>query len=148
MQFNLKAILLVLTLLAGGSGATAQSQLSWSEGHVNALIPGQEVSAGYLRITNNGEQDETLVGFASAAAAMVQLHESSMSNGMMSMKHIESIVIPAGDSIQLQPSGLHLMIMGTNKEAFAGESISIDFHFESGAMFTASLPIKSMHSGH
>jgi copper(I)-binding protein len=141
-------ILVVAALLFLSTGLCAESELSWSDAYANALIPGQEVSAGYLTITNNGDQDERLVGFDSEAAEMVQLHESSMSNGMMSMKHIESMVIPAGESVQLQPGGLHLMIMGADKEAFAGESIEVDLHFSSGGMLTTTLPIKNMmHSG-
>ena len=126
----------------------AQSQLSWSSAHANALIPGQEVSAGYLSISNSGTQDEVLVSASSDAAAMVQVHESSMSNGMMSMKHIENLVIPAGSSVQFQPGGLHLMIMGADKEAFSADSIDVELQFESGAVLTATLPIKSLHGGH
>lgn len=152
MRLPLKIVLFSLGLLLISSGVNAQStsesKLSWSAGHANALIPGQEISAGYLSISNEGDQDEILVGFDSEAAAMVQLHESSMSNGMMSMKHIESLIIPAGETVEFQPGGLHLMIMGTDRDAFAGESIEVNIHFASGALVSASLPIKSLHSGH
>ena len=162
MRSPLQIVLFSLGLLLVGSGVNAQSEsgskpeseqeskLSWRAGHANALIPGQEVSAGYLSISNNGDQDETLVNFDSEAAAMVRLHESSMSNGMMSMKHIESLLIPAGETLEFQPGGLHLMIMGADREAFAGESIDINIHFASGAVINATLPIKNLqsHSGH
>jgi periplasmic copper chaperone A len=137
-----------IALLLASCSLHAQPQLSWSAGHANAPIPGQEATAGYLTVINSGDEEDTLIGFSSAAAAMVQLHETSMNNGMMSMNHIESIVVPAGGSVHMQPGGFHLMIMGVDKEAFMADSLDIDLHFASGTTITATLPIKSMHAGH
>lgn len=143
-----RKIIFLAACLAAGSNLQAQSQLNWSAGYVNAPIPGQGAIAGYLSITNSGDEDDTLIGFSSAVAQMVQLHESSMSEGMMSMKHLPSIVVPAGGSLQMQPGGFHLMIMGVDNEVFEAGSLDIDIQFASGAMITVTLPIKSMHVGH
>lgn len=126
----------------------SQPVLSVESGHVNSLIPGQEATAGYLRIHNSGNQDALLVDFESPAAAMVQLHETNMNNGMMSMNRVESITVPAGGDLLMQPGGLHLMIMGVDKAAFAGESIELKLQFEDGTVLDAQLPVQSMHGGH
>ncbi len=126
----------------------SQSALSVESGHVSALIPGQEVSAGYLHLHNNGDEDVLLVDFSSPAATMVQLHETAMKNGMMSMNRLDSVVVPAGGDLLMQPGGLHLMIMGVDKTAFAGDSIELDLHFSDGTVVGTELPIQSMHAGH
>ncbi|MBT5330203.1 MAG: copper chaperone PCu(A)C [Porticoccaceae bacterium] len=152
MQLSLLLSPLKLLVLLGLSsictGLSAQPELSWSAGHANALIPGQSVSAGYLSITNAGDEDDRLISLSTEAAAMVQVHESAMSDGMMTMRHIESLLIPAGETIEFQPGGLHLMIMGVDQEAFSSDSIDLQLSFESGAVLSVSLPIKSMLSGH
>lgn len=148
MQLSPFKLLAFIALSAICTGLSAQSDLSLSAGHANALIPGQEMSAGYLSIANAGDTDARLLAVSTDAAAMVQVHESAMSNGMMSMRHVETLLIPAGETVQFQPGGLHLMIMGADQEAFSGESIDLELQFESGLVLDITLPIKSMVGGH
>ncbi len=120
----------------------ANPRLNIESAYVTALIPGQETSAGYLSITNSGDQDQVLQSFSTSAAQMVQLHTTTMSNGMMSMDKVNDLVVPAGGSIEMQPGGLHLMIMGVDKESFAGESLDMQISFVSGDVLEINVPIK------
>lgn len=144
MSHTKSKIFTALLLIAGSlvSAYSSADSLNIESAYVTALIPGQEVSAGYISITNLGDQDQILQSFSSSAAQMVQLHETTMSNGMMSMDRIDELVVPAGGSIDMQPGGLHLMIMGVDKEAFAGDSIDMQISFASGEVIDINIPVK------
>lgn len=134
---------LISWLFCVASLQAQNSDISVNNAYVTALIPGQEVSAGYMTISNQGDTDQELVSFNSSAARMVQLHTTSMAaDGMMNMSMLEGVVIPAGGSIQLQPGGNHLMIMGVDREAFSGESIDVQIELSGGEILELSLPIK------
>ena len=118
--------------------------VSVSNAYVTALIPGQEVSAGYMTLTNSGDEDAVLVSFSSSAANMVHLHETTSANGMMSMTAVDELVIPAGTSLAMEPGGKHLMIMGVDKQAFAGESIDLQINFAGGQGLELSMDVKAL----
>jgi hypothetical protein len=55
----------------------------------------------------------------------------AMINGELKMQQIAGgLLIPAGQSIQLEPGGNHLMLMQLTKDLLAGEEISVTFSFE------------------
>ncbi|MBT8091216.1 MAG: copper chaperone PCu(A)C [Gammaproteobacteria bacterium] len=74
-------------------------------------MPGTGMSAGYLSLTNNTEQKISITRVASAQFASVQLHESTLENGVARMRAIPELEIRAGETVTLQRGGKHLMLM-------------------------------------
>jgi copper(I)-binding protein len=138
------ALLLLVGLFFCGY-SSADPLLNIESAYVTALIPGQEVSAGYISISNSGDQDQVLQSFNSSAAHMVQLHEVAISSGIMSMDKVDELVLPAGGSINMQPGGLHLMIMGVDKEAFAGDSVDMQISFANGEVIDINMPVRKSY---
>lgn len=67
-------------------------------------LPGADVAGGYLKITNNGSEDDRLVKATATISATAQIHEMSMDNGVMKMGELkDGLVIPAGAIIELKP---------------------------------------------
>jgi hypothetical protein len=67
-----------------------------------------------------------------------------MSNGMMSMRKLESIVIDGNDTVILQPLGLHLMIFDIKDLLKSGDVIPLTLHFSSHSSVEVQLPVQGI----
>ena len=101
-----------------------------------APIPGT-VTGAYLTIENTGTRDYQLVGASSDLAAMTDIHQSTMDNGVMRMRQIDSLDIPAGETVTLAPSGYHVMLMDVTRDVYPGQAIPLTLTFadSNGATF-------------
>ena len=80
--------------------------LTLSGPFARATLPNAPVGGGYLTITNNGAENDTLISAKSAAAGAVQLHNMEMQNNVMRMFEMKNgIPIPAGETVTLMPGG-------------------------------------------
>lgn len=85
---------------------------------------------GYLSITNNGAQMERLMA-VEADFPRVMLHTTEMKDDVARMMHVDTVEIPAGETVMLAPGGLHVMFMGLNGDPFeVGETIPATLVFE------------------
>ena len=110
--------------------ASVQAQnLTVTEGFIRESIPGTTISSAYMTLTNTSEKPMTLIGVSSKVSARIEIHQHSMSKGMMSMRKLESIVIDGNDTVILQPSGLHLMIFDIKDLLKSGDVIPLTLHF-------------------
>jgi hypothetical protein len=90
-----------------------------------------DVAAGFLRITNNGPEDDRLVKAETQISAMTQLHDMKMEGDVMKMFELpEGIPIPAGSTVELKPKSLHLMFMELAKPPVEGEHFTATLTFE------------------
>lgn len=71
---------------------------------------GDRPSAGYLSIDNKGGDADRLIGASSPAYGRIELHTHEMNDGVMQMREVEGIDAAAGETIALEPGGLHLMM--------------------------------------
>jgi len=99
-------------------------------------------TAAYMTITNNGDEDITLTGAEVDFAESVETHETTVEDDVARMAEIEGgIVIPAGETVELRPGGLHLMLINITEDLIAGETAEITLIFDSGSTVTATFPI-------
>jgi len=112
--------------------------------------PGQDVGAVYLMIMST--KDTTLVSVQTDAADHAQIHSMTMDNGVMKMRELDSLPIPAGKMINLLPGGLHLMLVGLKKPLKAGEQVALTLEFKDAAGKLSSVnitaPIQAEASEH
>ena len=92
----------------------------------------------------SGEIDDALVAVTTEDAASVELHTVGMTNGVMRMRQIEKIILPAGEEVSLKPGGLHLMIMQPSARLMHAETIEVTLTFEPAEPVTLSLPLKGI----
>ncbi len=60
--------------------------------------------------------------------------------GMMDMRRITNLSIPAGGETQLKPGAKHLMLMGPREPLTRGQKVSLTFVFQSGKEQMVSVP--------
>lgn len=105
--------------------------LEVSGGATKAMLPGQPVGGGYVTIKNGGVSDDKLIGVESSAAGRAEIHEMAMVNDVMKMRKLdEGIVIPAGQTVELKPGGLHMMFFDVKKPFAEGDKVPVTLIFE------------------
>jgi copper(I)-binding protein len=127
---KIAVLLFALPILAGCSSAPAlEAKDMWVKSSEMSTQGG--MTAVYGTLTNNTDQDVTLVGGATEIAGVVEVHEMAMIDGEMKMQQIDGgLVIPAGQSVVLEPGGNHLMLMMLKSDLMAGQEISVTFDFD------------------
>ena len=92
------------------SDGVINSKLEITDVRVREPIPGRMMSAAFFTITNTTEHSRTLVSVSADWAGLIEIHTHLHEDGVMKMRQLERLKIPAGDSVVLQPGGLHLML--------------------------------------
>jgi copper(I)-binding protein len=98
--------------------------------------------AGYLTLRNTGAEDR-LVSASTPAAARVELHTHLRDGEVMRMRPVQAIPVPAQGSVTLQPSGLHLMMIGLTRPLIVGESIPLTLRFERAGEIEVQLAVQA-----
>ena len=75
---------------------------------------------------------DRLVAASTPVAKKAELHEMSMQNGVMKMRQVDGIALPAGKPVTLKPGGYHIMLLGLNKPLEQGQTIPLTLTFEKG----------------
>lgn len=101
---------------------------------VRMVPPGSAVSAVFVDLTS--QHDDAVIGVESPAAVKVEMHLSAMQGGIMQMRKIEQIPLPAGATVSLEPGGLHLMLIGLVRDLHLGETIALRLRLRSGKSVT------------
>ena len=96
----------------------------------------------YLEIRNLGESDDRLVAVGTPLAKKVELHRSTMEEGVHRMEKVDGIVVPAGGSVTLAPGGLHVMLVDLKFMLMAEETIPVSFTFEHAGAITTGVAVE------
>lgn len=130
-------------LLVAATVAAAEPPVRVDDPWVREAPPGVGVAAGYLRIHNAAAQPVMLIGADSPQFQRIEFHESTVRDGMSSMRRLERIEIPAGETAALAPGGRHLMLFGEPPLPRAGESVSLILHFADGTVLEVQAPLRA-----
>jgi copper(I)-binding protein len=127
----LAILLLALTLTAAQCGAAPQAttaEIKVMEPYARAGLPNGAV---FMQVMNQGDKDDALLSAQTDVAKAVELHESKIDeNGVMKMSPVPNIPVPAGGSATLKPGGLHVMLMGLQKELAVGDKFTLTLTFK------------------
>jgi copper(I)-binding protein len=90
---------------------------------VRATVPGQSVAAAYLEIT--AKSAAALVGADSPLARKAELHTMMLDGGVMKMRPVAAVELPANQRVSLKPGGYHIMLLDIRRELKAGERVPL-----------------------
>jgi len=118
-----KLLILVLLFatpaLAQAAAPTADVQVT--NAYIRTMPPGRTTTAGFLTIANNSDQSCELTGAMSTLSNRLEFHEHQHIQGMMKMRPVATVVVPAGETVVFEPGGLHIMLFNIDTELAAGE---------------------------
>jgi len=124
----------------------ASVALKISDLRINAPIPGQNLSAGYMNVTNQTDREVTIVRVSSKSAARIEMHTHAMEEGLMRMVKMESLSIPARESILFEQGGHHLMVFNPDKDAIEQGQIRVVFELSNDYVIPVDARIEELVS--
>ena len=148
----------IAVLIAGllSTGAVfadgAADQLSVMKPAIRATAPGQQNSAVFMHLSNEGDKALRIVAAESDLAGVVELHTNIREGEVMKMRRVDDIEVPAKGEVMLQPGGLHVMLIGLKSGLAPGEEHSVTLVLDDGSRKTITAPVqkikmKMMHKG-
>jgi periplasmic copper chaperone A len=84
---------------------------TFEQAWVRAMPPSAHMTAAYGVLRNGTDAPVTVVAYASPAFGDVSLHRTVQVDGMARMREVESLTLQPGETAELEPGGLHLMLM-------------------------------------
>ena len=108
--------------------------------------PNVEAGTGiaYMTLSNQGDAPDRLVAAKTAMAAAVELHIDEVDgNGVMHMRMVEGGVIDIlpGETVRLEPAGLHVMLIELVEPLTEGTSYALTLKFEEVGEVTLDVPV-------
>lgn len=99
--------------------------------------------AAYFTL-NGGEAENSLIEMSSPQVVRVELHETGMKDGMMTMSPIESgVAVPAGAKVAFEPGGKHAMLFDIAPSVKAGGTLTLTFSYASGRKIEVAAAVKA-----
>ncbi|MFM6977171.1 MAG: copper chaperone PCu(A)C [Micrococcales bacterium] len=156
MKKSLLSSLLVATtlFLSGCSAPSADSELA-DVSATNGWVRYSEYSdhvdgmtGAFAQFTNNTDHVVTILGGSAEIATMVETHEVVMVDGAMKMQAKKGgIQIQPGETLTLEPGGLHIMLMGLKKAVLEGDEVTLTVDFDGTEDQTFTWPVKTSLAG-
>jgi copper(I)-binding protein len=115
------------------TASSAADHITVSNAWIRSPAPGQTVTGAFLTLTNGAETAYALTAASSSVAGVVELHETSMSDGMMRMRKVSRVDIPANGVAELKPGSFHIMLIGLEREMQPGSTEMLTLTFSDGS---------------
>lgn len=115
-----------------------------------------EHGAAYMMITATDDDMLTSASVDASVAAKVEIHETVPADGAtgmtgatgmsgmgaMTMRPVDGIELPAGESVELKPGGYHFMLLDLAEPLKAGDTIEVTLTFEKADPMTIKVPVR------
>lgn len=141
-----RVVACLLMLSTGSLSVMAQEasagELSIKRAWSRVAPPGAPVLGGYLSITNDGAQPDRLIAVSSTISDNVQIHMSSVNDGVATMRRVtDGVAIPSGETVEFEPGELHLMLLNPKSRPGEGEKIPLTLTFENAGRLDIELVV-------
>ncbi len=123
MHVMLTSVLLALSATTAFAG-DIEIKAPW----VRGTVAGQTATGAFMEITS--KSGASLVGAASPVAGVTEVHEMKMDGGVMKMRAVARLDLPAGKPVILGPGGYHVMLMNLKQTIKTGDSVPLTLQFE------------------
>jgi periplasmic copper chaperone A len=149
------AVFIGLPQVSAWAGSSSNDKTVFAENaFARATIGAGKTGVVYLTIHNPTDTPDSLIGASTVVAKRAATHTHLHENGVMKMRPVESIEIPARGMAILKPGGDHLMLMGLTAPLKKGDHFSVTLVFRNAGEITAMVKVGSVgaknagHGGH
>lgn len=147
MMFRLtSATLAIITAVAVGLPPTViagpAAGITIENPWTRATAPGQAVAGGFMTVVNATAAEDRLVRASSPVAKEVQIHNTTMDDGVMRMRPMaDGVAIPSGGRVEFKPRALHLMFMGLQAPIAVGTTVPVTLEFARAGKVSATFRV-------
>ncbi len=135
-------VLLLFVLLSTAVHAADSSRLQIADAWIRAAPPTAKVMAGYLTLVNDSDAEVVIDKVESSDFGAIEMHEMSMHDGVMRMRRLAKLRVPAHGRVELKPGGLHLMMFRPVRALAEGASSKVELRGK-GVTRSTTLIVKS-----
>jgi len=132
---------LTIALLTLASGTALAADIDVKEPWVRGTVTGQPATGAFMEVTSKG--GAAIIGASSPVAGITEIHEMKMDGGVMKMRAISRLDLPAGKPVKLAPGGYHVMLMDLKKEHKAGETVALTLVVEGADKKRETIEVKA-----
>ncbi|MCD8514256.1 MAG: copper chaperone PCu(A)C [Nitrincola sp.] len=134
--------LLLASALVFSSFSFANEAIIIEEPFARAVPPGQPNSAAFMTLKNESSDIVRIISATSNVSEVTELHTHTEVDGVMQMRQIDAIEIPADGMTELKPGGLHVMLIGLTQNLAEGDTVEVTLNFEDGSDRLLEVPVK------
>jgi len=139
--------LLLTTALLLSAGLSFAKGVSIGDPYVREVPPSVPTSASFLILKNDSDKEIALIKATSDVAKNVELHEHVHKDGMMKMRQVQKISVPANGETALKPGGYHIMLIGLTRKIKSGDVIDLSLEFDDGSQQAIKATVKKVMMG-
>lgn len=112
--------------------------------YARAVPPGQMNSAIFMTLVNPSKTPFSIKAASSPASKVTELHTTLNNNGVMEMRQVPKMDIPALGQTVLKPGSLHVMLIGLKQDMKGGEKTSVTLTFDDNSQMKFEVPIQEV----
>lgn len=147
---HLVAMLLLIAAAVPGTATAEEGKrigdLEVEQAWARATAPSMHTGAAYVIVVNHGKDIDRLVGASTPVARMAQLHTHMMEGSIMKMRSIKGVEVHPGEPTVMRPGGLHIMLMGLNRQLIQGDTFPLTLTFEHAGSVEVTVAVQSIGS--
>lgn len=138
----MKNLLLFILISFSSISWADSSKVTFNHGWIKNLPSVVPVRAGYIEIKNPTDIPLEIVVLQSDLFEAVEIHETTMSGGMMKMDELPTLILPPKTTVELKPGGKHFMLMSPKFPLAIGDQVNLNITFSDQKTQTIQLEVK------
>jgi copper(I)-binding protein len=124
MTFKPAAWLFLGLFAASATWAQVKVDGAWAR----ATVQGQKATGAFMKLT--APQATRLVAVSTPVAGVAEIHEMKMDGGVMKMRALPGLELPANQAVELKPGSYHLMLMDLKAPLMKDASVALTLTFK------------------
>lgn len=141
MSFLLSGLAAVAFVLPAQAAGIAD-QVTVVDPYVRLAPPGAKATGAFMVFKNNGDVASALVNASSTVSNATELHNHINDNGVMRMRQVKEIALPAKGEAALKPGGYHVMLIDMKAPLKEDDKVAITFGFADGSSKVVEVPVR------
>ena len=124
----------------------ADDALDFEDAVVRAMAEDADMTAIFGTLVNESNEDIEIVAFSSSVDAGINEIHETVDGQMREME--EPLIIPAGESVALEPGGAHFMLMNVKEPVMAGDVVTVTVELADGSTEEFDdIPVRTISAG-
>jgi len=143
------AVALFATLVVGAAVSGSEPRevhagsIVISDAWARPTAAGMPMGVAYFVVRNDGASDDAIIAASTPAAAHVEIHQTTLADGMARMRPLREIVVPAKGKVAVSPGGIHLMLVDLATPLAAGTRAPLVLQFRNAGRVEISLAVEA-----
>lgn len=119
----------LIGIVFGFFSPVAAAELVVTQAWVKLAPPSSSVNAVYMQLSNEQLQTQVITSVGADCCVMAMLHKTRYEQDKVYMDHLENLSVSAGETVRLQPAGLHIMLMKPQKPLLVDDVVVLMLTF-------------------